>query len=199
MAYLLSENDVKLLKNVVCRWQSGEFERKFYRRRAAPTYAVGKVTWAKVINGLKYADPEGDPPEGYSEYTVRLLTMQYEKWAEGVNYEKDEELTRNDYLYRAKFNHVSTALNGPTGTPESNGFWQWVETEVQVSGIAMEGDYLSVDLRNWVRWFVEDDIIPLTKRSGNYYIWQTLIPAGSSGFMSVRWHETENRIMAVYK
>ncbi len=156
------------------------------------------IKWVVIVRGLKYADPaDEDNPEGYSNYRVRLLTASDPAWDSETTYNTGDNVIYGDnYSYSSK---IDENLNRPpTGEPSSNGYWEYQE-EITVSGLAMEGSYLSTDLRDWSRWFAKDDIIPLVERNNNWYIWQTLTPCGSEGVCSLRWNETDNRLMSVYK
>lgn len=164
--------------------------------------------WAKVIRGLQYADPVGDPSEGYDKYLVRLLASSVQAWQSGVEYAEGALVSHNDLVYEALVEHTSVPEdnvppNCPSGTTEDNDFWQFA-TEIEVSGIAMEGNYSTIDLRDWGRWFIADDIFPVVKRGGTWYIWQTLIPlrrrqTESATVGSLSWIAAENRLAAVYR
>jgi len=77
------------------------------------------------------------------------------------------------------------------------------DPEITLEGFAREGINGFAtgggDLRNYIRWFVLGDIVPVTLRDGVYYIFQTVIPCGSEAHCSLRWNEDEGRAMAVYK
>jgi len=170
-----------------------------YLFRSASGAGGGITTaWAKIVRSLKYPNPDGTPPEGYSTYLARLVTTTYSTWTVGTVYLKGDQTSYGGYVYEAiPDSHTATPLNHPDATPASNAYWKYI-SEIELEGIATEGDYISKDLRYWGRWFVKNDIIPVVMRGGVWYIFQTVIPFGISRMQSLSWNENEKRLMAVF-
>ena len=96
----------------------------------------------------------------------------------------------------------STLATKPNNN-SSNPWWELVPDTV-LRGLAREGDSMYccagyLDLRNFVPWFQVGDIVPVIQMDGDFYIDQTLTFCGSAANCSIRWNETEGRMMAVYK
>lgn len=172
-----------------------------YEFRSATGGGGSPTVWGKVIRELQYADPEGTPVEGYDTYKVRLLTTDIDAWSASYGTYLEDDLVMygdDDYIYEAIIEHESDIGNHPSGGESDTAFWRYVE-DIEPGGIATEGDYLSTDLRYWGRWFTIDDIIPIVRRDGDWYIYQTLIPLGALGTQSLSWNGTDNRLMAVFR
>ena len=193
------------------------------QRRAGGFFIDGKtdvlVYWAKVIRGLKHADVDAaKQKDGITKYVIRVLDSGAESYSGGAEYSKGEKVLYStgdmdvEFLYKAA--QTTTGNDPPTTTvgsgdtevfyPDSDANWNAVD--IIPKGIAATTNNYTLnvrtedtELRQFVRWFEIDDIVPLIKYDDDWYIFQTVIPVGAIGSASIAWNEDDNRMMAVYK
>jgi len=70
------------------------------------------------------------------------------------------------------------------------------EIEVSAPFITYDGDG---DLRHYIPWFPVGSGVEVIKEDGIWYIKETLIYVGDDEDSSLRWNETDERAMAVWK
>ena len=73
---------------------------------------------------------------------------------------------------------------------------------VELKGFALSETGYSVteDFTTVARWFYIGDIVPVMKYDGDYYFIYTFTPLqNSDGNGSTAWHETERRLMSIFR
>lgn len=142
--------------------------------------------WAIISQELQYASASGDPPEGYSTYACRLVSDATAAWDYLKEYQiGDAAIASDDRKYIALT--VNTG-NDPINSPSH---WELsAEIAPQVLGYAD-----ITDMREFMPFHRSGDRVELVLIDEVYYFAQTMIHVG---YGSIRWHETDDRMMAVF-
>lgn len=167
--------------------------------------------YAAVIRGLLYPDPDrtGGPVEGYSQYILRLVGTTYTAWSSaGVSYKAGDRRTSGELLYTCILDHTSSAENQP-GTAGGESYWT---LSTEITALPMGQEYVlgthsttyyaqAPDMRHFVPWYQAGAIVPLVKKGNHYFFVNTLmrtIKVDESSIQTVRWNDTDHRIMSVF-
>jgi len=159
------------------------------------------VTWARVVRGLQYADPDGDPPEGYRQY--KLVPAAATAYDTATSFSVGDVIYLTNIVDEVSEMRVYTCLQPCQGVEPPNAAYWLADTEIQPFAVGTESSGYSAsnsDMRDFVRWYHVGDIVPLYIKTGIYYFAQEMTPVvNSSGEKSVSWNADEQRLMAVYK
>jgi hypothetical protein len=146
---------------------------------------------ARVVRGVQYADPAGTPPEGYSEYVVRLATDPTAVWNYLTEYQIDAMVIASD-TRKYKSLTVNTG-NDPINSP---GHW---EIQAEISPKVLNYETVT-DLRRFMPHYATLEWIWLLKIGVTYYFAQQMICVADENLSgSLRWNATDRRMMAVFK
>jgi hypothetical protein len=145
---------------------------------------------AVVVQGVQYADPAGEPPEGYATYRVRLKSDGTADWDYQQEYQIGDAVIASD-------GRKYTALTVNTGNDPINSPSHWeVEAEIEPKILNWE---TATDQRHFMPHYKKDQTVWLISKSGVYYFAQQMLRAaggGSDG--SLRWDAADNRVKAVF-
>ena len=122
MIYGLSERDVGTLAELVRAWRSGEFQRKFYRRRNVPTYSIGggKLTVFEVQSAAT-----GDGV--YNCYKQKLLDAEWDDTAGDDRFE--DKNTDSVEVLNLLENHVEGSYTRGLAKGDRMYAWRWTDDE----------------------------------------------------------------------
>jgi len=177
--------------------------RKQHRRRGG--YGGGgskQIVWATVLRSLSYDDP---PTTGISSYIVRPTTSTIESW-ENKGYSIGDVVSYDGGGTIQGRNRSYTCIQAPGSSPptegEDNAWWTLGGSdEIEIDRALGYEAYSSSkrDLRYWLPWLVEEAVLPIIKRDDKWFFALHLSFAGTESASSLRWNETDERVMAVWR
>ncbi len=167
-----------------------------------------QIVWATVLRSLSYDDP---PTTGISSYIVRPITSGVQAWT-SRGYSIGDVASYDSGSPTAQGRNRSyTCIQAPGSSPptdgEDNAWWTLggldeIEIDLALGHAAYSSSYQR-DLRNWLSWLVEKAVQPIIKRAepagDKWFFALNLFFAGTESASSLRWHETDKRVMAVWR
>jgi len=205
----LDQQDHSLIQQLLRDWKARfPWLRPHNRRRGGWGGGGSKqIVWATVLRSLSYDDP---PTTGISSYIVRPTTSTIESW-ENKGYSIGDVVSYDSGSPTAQgWNRSYTCIQAPGSSPptegEDNAWWTLGgsdEIEIDLSMGYAAYSSSKRDLRNWLGWLVEDGVQPIIKRAepagDKWFFALNLFFAGTEATSSLRWHETDKRVMAVWR
>ncbi len=166
-----------------------------------------QIVWATVLRSPSYDDP---PTTGINSYIVRPAISRVKAWVnkayslgDMVSYDSGSPTIQG-------CNRSYTCIQIPGSTHptegEDNAWWTLGGSdEIEIDLAMGYAAYSSSkrDLRDWLPWLIEKAVQPIIKRtesSGDKWFFAlNLFFAGTESASSLRWHETQDRAMAVWR
>jgi hypothetical protein len=199
---LLSDRDARRVARLLWEAQRNTAANYPVRRKAGGGGGTAKK-YAKILRGLRRADPaaEPDPITALTCYKMKLLSeAEYDAWSaahgtyavgDRVKYEDPEGVFLD---YECILEHTAAAGKEPT----EETWWEVHSPDAFILGY----DYSS-DLTQTCPWFQIDDELEVVQRSEVWYLLATVSKVekvtGASLYTSIQWNDTDKRAMSVYK
>lgn len=202
--FFLDDRDRRVTQQAVRILSERPWLRRQYRRRGGSAGGGSKqIIWATVLRSLSYDDP---PTTGISSYIVRPINSKVEAWAnkgysigDVASYDSGSPTAQGE-------NRSYTCIQPPGSTHptegDDNAWWTLGGSdEIEIDLAMGYAAYSSSkrDLRNWLPWLVEEAIQPIIKRDDEWFFALNLFFAGTESASSLRFHETDKRVMAVWR
>jgi len=198
--YILSERDAERLERLLRQMERYAPPEYLRRRRQAG----GGLTkrYARIVRGLRRADPTTDPPtEAHTAYKIKLLSeAAYDDWsATHGEYKTGDKVTYKGIDYQCTKGHISHDSRSPTNET----YWTILNPDAYVFGYQYNND-----LTQTAPWLQANDIVEVIKhdslpKPNDWYIVATVGKVEKHDeeklLTSLQWNDQDKRIMAVYK
>lgn len=201
--YTLSKRDYARLQAMLTWFEKQRKIQPLRRRKAmGGGAAVANTIFGIVLRGLQYADPDGKPPEGISQYIIALKSDNLQLWDPDTDYTVGQKCYINETVDDVVTPKIYRAIEDNNNSSPPGSCWE-EEDPISPKGLCLEADGYGVtctDLRNTARWYYPQDEVPLIMKDGGYYFADPVIPLVNTGKQcSIRWNDDEQRLMAVYR
>lgn len=149
---------------------------------------------ATVIVGVEYADAEGVPPEGISQYVCRLASDTTADWAIGTEYQIDAVVICPTDNRKYQSLTVNTG-NDPSVSPAH---WELL-AEISPRPLSPRPSAQPSDMRWYLPHYQTNADVFLLQIEGVWHFAQRMIKVETGTGGSLMWNHDENRMMAVFR
>lgn len=176
--------------------------RKFYRNWAKTGHiglgGGGGKGWveATVVRGVLYPDATRDPliapVEGYSAYILRLTSDVLAAWLPGTTYTIGDAVVALDGR-----KYTSLVIENKGNDPQVSPIQWYLEPEISPKVRNYE---TILDMRQFLPFYKTGETVLLYTYASVYYFMNRMFCVADTDLSgSLRWNETERRLMAVFK
>lgn len=169
--------------------------------QAVQTVSSGgsSIIYAEVIICISYDD------EGTSKYRVRLASDTTADYASGTTYFEGDYAIGSDGLKYVCINDSSgTGISGHDPVEDTSHTYWNEDSEIEISSFYSKKDLGAIDLKDYIPWYIPGQIIKIIGVKENpsdlettYYLQDELIYTGTAETSSLRWDETNKKLVCV--